>query len=238
MPSERLKPFVADLKNAKIPDGAIVRIANGGKNRNLPPVTEADVKAARAELAEEAKKAAGAVEQVSDVVADVANAVADATKGTPIGGVAEVVAEVAEVVGNVADGAGEWVDDGPSDAEIAAHMERDHADHIKDAGRALLFVASVRLLDTDKGPLVERIRAVQRLLAGPVEAHPERAEADPDAPPSHVRAIATRDMRGPKGKTFHLGFGAVYKDDMADWLWRHHRKLVEPFDPKPRGPRK
>lgn len=209
---ERLKTVLDKLRDERIPVKGILALVNGGKSKHLPPVTEADVVAARAELA----KAAAAVADVAGVVEGIAGAVADLAVGVPaVADAAEAVERVADMVGDVAE-------------DVAAPDPSDPREMFR---AAVATILAIDVDDSDRGPMAERIRAVKAALSGPVPARVA------DDAPSHVRVTANGSRtlpKGPAGRPLMVNFRGVYRGDVAAWLWANHRQLVEPFDPTPR----
>ncbi|WP_298516660.1 hypothetical protein [uncultured Nocardioides sp.] len=50
--------------------------------------------------------------------------------------------------------------------------------------------------------------------------------------PAVVQATAKARLTGPNGRTLRLDHRGIYRGELAQWLWEHHRDLVKPYPPK------
>lgn len=202
-----LAKYEAALRDTKIPAKGIVRMAGHG-------VTEADVIAARAELA------AKVVSEVVSVVETVADAVADISPDPKVDAVVEVVTEVADVVEHGAD-----------------LLERIAAGPRMKPQKAIEFILAVLgVTDADGDGDVDALDALNAVFAA-ITRRPgrgvvvESAGAD-RVPGAAVRALRTERIVDANGRPWRVSFRDVYSGDRADFLAKHHPALVEPFPPK------
>lgn len=215
------------LRDTKIPAKGIVRMVKEAT------VTEADVIAARAELA------AKVVETVADAVAEIAPTVA------------EVVAELTEQAG----GPEVDADTARDNLEQAGAVVVEVAEHVADlveviaAGprmkprKALdVIFAIFGVTDSDHDGDVDALDTMHAIFAA-ITKRPGRgvtveppAPAEPAAPTREpgaaVRALRTARIVDANGRPWRVGFRDVYSGDKADFLVKHHPALVEPFPPK------
>ena len=225
-----LAKYEAALRDSKIPAKGIVRMVKEAT------VTEADVIAARAELA------AKVVETVAEAVAEIAPTVA------------EVVAELTEQAGGPevgADAARDTLEQaGAVVVEVAKGIEwgADIVEHLAagpriPARKAIeIIFAVLNITDADGDGDVDALDALNAVFAA-ITKRPARgvtvepsAPADPAAPTREpgaaVRALRTERIVDANGRPWRVSFRDVYSGDKADFLVEHHPALVEPFPPK------
>ena len=219
-----LAKYEAALRDTKIPAKGIVRMVKEAT------VTEADVIAARAELA------AKVVETVADAVTEIAPTVA------------EVVAELTEQAGGPevgADAARDTLEQaGAVVVEVAKGIEwgADIVEHLAagpriPARKAIeIIFAVLNITDADGDGDVDALDALNAVFAAitrrpgrGVVAEPAGADRVPGAA---VRALRTARIVDAAGRPWRVGFRDVYSGDKADFLAKHHPALVEPFPPK------
>lgn len=212
-----LTKYLAALKDPKIPAKGIVRMAKDAG------ITEADVIAARAELA-------------AEVVATVADAVVEAAPT-----IAEVVAELSEQAG------------GPDvDADAArANLERagavlsgaaDLVDVIASGPRlkprkaldAILAIFGVT--DSDHDGDVDALDALHALFVALAKPKPrliiDTVDAPTREPGAAVRLLRSDTVTGPNGRPWRIKFRDIYSGAQADFLASKHPSLIEPYPPK------
>lgn len=203
-----LLQYEAALRNPQIPPKAIVRMVKGAT------VTEADVIAARAELA------AGVVSEVVSVVETVAEAVAAISPDPKVDAVVEVVTEVAGVVEHGAD-----------------LLERVASGPRMKPQKAIEFILAVLgVTDADGDGDVDALDALNAVFAA-ITKRPGRGVVVEPAEPARepgaaVRALRTDRIVDAGGKPWRVSFRDVYSGDKADFLVKHHPALVESFPPR------
>ena len=210
------------LRDTKIPAKGIVRMVKEAT------VTEADVIAARAELA------AKVVETVADAVAEIAPTVAEVVAElTEQAGGPEVDADAAQdnleqagaVVVEVADAVAHGVEIAvASGARIPARKAIE------------LIFAVLGVTDADGDGDVDALDALNAVFAAITKRPGRGVVAEPAGadrvPGAAVRALRTARIVDAAGRPWRVGFRDVYSGDKADFLVKHHPALVEPFPPK------
>lgn len=216
-----LAKYEAALRDPKIPAKGIVRMAKEAA------VTEADVIAARAELA------AKVVETVAKTVAEIAPTVA------------EVVAELTGQAG----GPEVDADAARDNLEQAGAVVVEVAEHVADlveviaAGprmkprKALdVIFAIFGVTDSDHDGDVDALDTMHAVFAAITRRPARGVTVEPAAPAREpgaaVRALRTARIVDANGRPWRVSFRDVYSGDKADFLVKHHPALVEPFPPK------
>ena len=206
-----LTKYESALRNPQIPPKAIVRMVKEAT------VTEADVIAARAELA------AVVVSEVVSVVEAVADAVADVSPDPKVDAVTEVVSEVAGAVEHGAD-----------------LLERIATGPRMKPQKAIEFILAVLgVTDADGDGDVDALDALNAVFAA-ITKRPGRgvvveAAGTPKStrePGAAVRALRTERIVDANGRPWRVSFRDVYSGDKADFLVSKHPALVEPFPVK------
>lgn len=217
-----LLKYESALRNPQIPPKAIVRMVKDAK------VTEADVNAARAELA------AKVVETVADAVAKVA---------PPI---VEALAEIVEQAGgpNVdADTARANLEQAGAVVVEVAEAVAHSVDIVVASGSRIparkaieLIFAVLGVTDADGDGDVDALDALNAVLAA-ITKRPGRGVVVESAVPGRVPGAAVRALRTERivdsaGKPWRVSFRDVYSGEQADFLASKHPALVEPFPAK------
>lgn len=225
-----LLKYEAALRDPKIPAKGIVRMCKEA------PATEADVIAARAELA------AKVVETVAEAVAEVAPTVAEVVAElTEQAGGPEVDADAARA--NLEQAGAVVVEVAEKVADLAEVIAR--SPRMKPRKALDVIFAIFGVTDSDHDGDVDALDTMHAIFAAitkrpargvTVEPSAPSAPVEPAAPTREpgaaVRALRTARIVDANGRPWRVGFRDVYSGDKADFLAKHHPALVEPYPVK------